>query len=215
VDRGRDDLKLAAGRRARNNHRRSLDSRGVSPGTHRCAAPIHSSAARDCWSLPARSFPAPSHCRPRRRRCRTATSPSASIGTPGNGRLIEGVLFPAAGLDHFAWNFRRQRIGGSDRTRWGNCQVVRAVLRGLAAYRRRNPRAPRVAVGDISLLGGVRGGGRRKSHAIQRIPQDARDMHLGTAEPLGDLALDEVLVAAEAYHLARTGVERGQEAVEQ
>jgi murein endopeptidase len=80
--------------------------------------------------------------------------PSRSIGTPGNGRLVHGVLFPASGPDHFAWNFREQRIGGSDRTRWGNCLVVRAVLRGLAAYHRRNPNAPRVAVGDMSLRHG-------------------------------------------------------------
>ena len=80
--------------------------------------------------------------------------PSRSIGTPGNGRLVDGVLFPARGRDHFAWNFREQRIGGSDRTRWGNCRVVRAVLGGLAAYRRRNPDAPRVAVGDVSLRRG-------------------------------------------------------------
>jgi murein endopeptidase len=79
---------------------------------------------------------------------------SISIGPPGNGRLVNGVLFPATGPDHFAWNFRRQRIGGSDRTRWGNCRVVRAVLRGLAAYRDRNPGAPPVAVGDMSLRRG-------------------------------------------------------------
>src|SRR5919109_805975 len=75
--------------------------------------------------------------------------PSRSIGTPGNGRLEHGVPFPASGPDHFAWNFREQRIGGSDRTRWGHCWVVRAVLLGLAAYHRRNPNAPPVAVGDM------------------------------------------------------------------
>jgi murein endopeptidase len=80
--------------------------------------------------------------------------PSRSIGTPGNGRLVDGVLFPSSGPDHFAWNFRQQRIGGSDRTRWGNCHVVRAVLLGIAAYRRRNPDAPLVAVGDMGLRRG-------------------------------------------------------------
>lgn len=79
---------------------------------------------------------------------------SGSIGSPGAGRLEHGVLFPARGPDHFAWNFREQRIGGSDRTRWGDCRVVRAVLRGLAAYRRDNPDAPPVAVGDLSLRHG-------------------------------------------------------------
>ena len=80
--------------------------------------------------------------------------PSRSIGSPGYGRLEHGVLFPAAGPDHFAWNFRAQRIGGSDRTRWGNCRVVRAVLLGLATYHRRNPDAPPVAVGDMGLRRG-------------------------------------------------------------
>jgi murein endopeptidase len=79
---------------------------------------------------------------------------SRSIGTPADGRLEHGVLFPATGPDHFAWNFRAQRIGGSDRTRWGHCSVVRAVLRGLVAYRARNPDAPPVAVGDMSLRHG-------------------------------------------------------------
>jgi murein endopeptidase len=80
--------------------------------------------------------------------------PSRSIGSPGAGRLEHGVLFPATGPDHFAWSFREQQIGGSARTRWGHCRVVHAVLRGLAAYRGRNPGAPRVAVGDLSLRHG-------------------------------------------------------------
>jgi murein endopeptidase len=80
--------------------------------------------------------------------------PSRSIGSPDNGHLMDGVLFPAQGPDHFAWNFREQRIGGSDGTRWGDCHVVRTVLLGLAAYRKRNPDAPPVAVGDMSLRHG-------------------------------------------------------------
>jgi murein endopeptidase len=80
--------------------------------------------------------------------------PSISIGSLGNGRLVNGVFFPAAGPDHSAWNFRAQRNGGSDRTRWGHCRVVRAVLPGLAAYRDRNPDAPPVAVGDMALRHG-------------------------------------------------------------
>lgn len=87
--------------------------------------------------------------------------PSRSIGSPGDGHLAGGVLFPATGPDHFAWNFRAQRIGGSDRTRWGDCRVVRAVLLGLAAYRKRNPDAPPVAVGDM----GLRHGGEIDGHS--------------------------------------------------
>jgi murein endopeptidase len=87
--------------------------------------------------------------------------PSRSIGSPGAGRLEHGVLFSATGPDHFAWNFREQRIGGSARTRWGHCRVVRAVLRGLAGYRRRNPESPPVAVGDL----GLRHGGEIDGHS--------------------------------------------------
>jgi murein endopeptidase len=89
---------------------------------------------------------------------------SRSIGSAGHGRLVHGVLFPTTGPDHFAWNFRAQRIGGSDRTRWGDCGVVRAVLRGIAAYRRRNPDAPPVAVGDMAL----RHGGPIDGHATHQ-----------------------------------------------
>src|SRR3954462_12692939 len=99
--------------------------------------------------------PASAHARlphPKLPDCRR--HPSRSVGSPGHGRLEHGVLFPAAGPDHFAWNFRAQRVGGSDRTRWGNCRVVRAVLIGLALYRERNPDAPLVAVGDIALRHG-------------------------------------------------------------
>jgi murein endopeptidase len=93
-----------------------------------------------------------------------AAHPSQSFGSPGHGRLEHGVLFPATGPGHFAWNFRAQRIGGSDRTRWGNCRVVRAVLIGLALYRARNPDAPLVAVGDMSL----RHGGPIDGHATHQ-----------------------------------------------
>ena len=87
--------------------------------------------------------------------------PSRSLGSPGSGRLVRGVLFPATGPDHFAWNFRAQRIGRSNRTRWGHCRVVRAVLLGLAVYRRRNQDAPPVAVGDM----GLRHGGEIDGHS--------------------------------------------------
>jgi murein endopeptidase len=96
---------------------------------------------------------------------------SVSIGSPGHGRLVNGVLFPATGPDHFAWNFREQRIGGSDGTRWGNCRVVRAVLLGLAAYRFRNPEAPLVAVGDM----GLRRGGEIDHHSTH---EDGREIDL-------------------------------------
>lgn len=75
---------------------------------------------------------------------------SHASGTPSNGHQTGAVLFPAVTADTFAWNFRDQRIGGSHATRWGQCNVVRKVLRAIAAYRRDNPGAPQVAVGDLS-----------------------------------------------------------------
>jgi murein endopeptidase len=110
----------------------------------------------------ARPRPAPEPARAKLPNCRRHLS--RSIGSPGEGRLVHGALFPATGPDHFAWNFRQQRIGGSDRTRWGNCRVVRAVLRGIGRYRRRNPDAPPVAVGDMSL----RHGGPVDGHATHQ-----------------------------------------------
>jgi murein endopeptidase len=126
--------------------------------------------------------------------------PSRSIGTPGHGRLIDGVLFPASGPDHFAWSFRRQRIGGSDRTRWGNCRVVRAVLRGLAAYRERNPESPRVAVGDMSLRHGgpIDGHGTHQNGRQIDLYFPRRDRTLREPHAVGqvDLRLTHSLVGA-------------------
>jgi murein endopeptidase len=121
--------------------------------------------------------------------------PSRSIGSPGHGRLEHGVLFPATGPDHFAWNFRAQRIGGSDRTRWGDCRVVRAVLRGLAAYRLRNRDAPLVAVGDM----GLRQGGEIDGHSTH---ENGRQIDL--YYPRGDLARREPHTVAQVdMRLAR------------
>jgi murein endopeptidase len=125
---------------------------------------------------------------------------SRSIGTPGSGHLANGVLFPATGPDHFTWNFREQQIGGSDRTRWGNCRVVRAVLRGLSEYRRRNPEAPPVAVGDMSL----RHGGEIDGHSTHENGRQVdlyfprRDRGLREPHTVGqvDLQLTRELVRA-------------------
>jgi murein endopeptidase len=149
---------------------------------------------------------APALAQPRLPDC--ARHPSHSIGTPSNGRLVDGVRFPASGIDHFAWNFRRQRIGGSDRTRWGNCHVVRAVLGGIADYRRRNPDAPRVAVGDMSL----RHGGEIDGHSTHEngrqidlyFPRRDRRLREPHAIAQVDLRLTRELVQA----ILRAGADR-------
>ena len=126
--------------------------------------------------------------------------PSRSIGTPDDGRLVAGVLFPAQGRDHVSWNVREQRSGGLDRTRWGDCRVVRAVLGGLAAYRRRSPHAPRVAVGDMSL----RHGGDIDGHTTHEngreidlfFPRRDRDLREPDTDAQVDLELARSLVEA-------------------
>jgi murein endopeptidase len=142
--------------------------------------------------------PGPVHDKPTLPDCRR--HPSRSIGTPGHGRLIDGVRFPASGPDHFAWNFRRQRIGGSDRTRWGNCRVVRAVLIGLAAFRERNPASPRVAVGDMSLRHGgpIDGHGTHQNGRQIDLYFPRRDRALREPHAVGqvDLRLTRGLVGA-------------------
>jgi murein endopeptidase len=118
-----------------------------------------------CLALPATAAAvAPSAANPFAALPDCHREPSQSFGTPGHGRVEHAVLFPATGPDHFAWNFREQRIGGSDRTRWGDCRVVRAVLHGLASYRDRSPDAPLVAVGDM----GLRHGGPIDGHATHQ-----------------------------------------------
>jgi murein endopeptidase len=135
--------------------------------------------------------------------------PSRSIGTPGNGRLEHGVLFPGAGPNHFAWNFREQRIGGSDRTRWGHCRVVRAVLRGIDSYRRRNPNAPRVAVGDMALRHGgeidghsTHENGRQIDLYFPRVDRRSREPHtIGQVDMRLARELVRAMVDAGAYRV--------------
>jgi uncharacterized protein YraI len=79
---------------------------------------------------------------------------SLSLGTRSAGQLRGGVQFPQHGTDHFTWNFRQKRVGGTGRTQWGHCQVVASILRGIAKYRRQHPDAPPVAVGDLSFRHG-------------------------------------------------------------
>jgi murein endopeptidase len=131
---------------------------------HRALPGLVALLVAGCLALPAASAVAAPRSSPFAALTDCHREPSRSFGTPGHGRLEHGVLFPASGPDHFAWNFREQRIGGSDRTRWGDCRVVRAVLHGLAEYRARNPDAPLVAVGDM----GLRHGGPIDHHATHQ-----------------------------------------------
>jgi murein endopeptidase len=81
--------------------------------------------------------------------------PSLALGLPWNGRLARGVQLVREGPDHLTWDPIRKRAPNRPWRRWGTARLVRTTLRMLADYRRANPEAPRVLVGDLSRpLGG-------------------------------------------------------------
>jgi murein endopeptidase len=80
----------------------------------------------------------------------TPAPPSRAIGKPWDGRLVNGVRFPARGPGFATWDPIRKRVGNRGWRRWGTAPLVATVERVLAAYARRHPSAPPVLVGDLS-----------------------------------------------------------------
>jgi Penicillin-insensitive murein endopeptidase len=74
---------------------------------------------------------------------------------------VELTIAPELYQEAFAPTCRPTSPGLGRQPRWGHCRVVRAVLRGIAAYRRHSPHAPPVAVGDM----GLRHGGEIDGHS--------------------------------------------------
>lgn len=75
---------------------------------------------------------------------------SHALGLPYAGRLERGVLLPAEGTHFLTWDPVRRRAPNRDWRRWGTDETVRTVLRVAREHRRAHPKAPRVAVGDLS-----------------------------------------------------------------
>jgi murein endopeptidase len=75
---------------------------------------------------------------------------STSLGSHSAGSLAGGVRLPAEGRHFATWEPGRNRSPSRPSRRWGADATIRAVLRVAAAYRRANPGAPRMLVGDIS-----------------------------------------------------------------
>ncbi|HEY3191030.1 MAG TPA: penicillin-insensitive murein endopeptidase [Solirubrobacteraceae bacterium] len=76
--------------------------------------------------------------------------PSRAIGTPTHGRLVRGVLLPAAGSDYVTWDFVLKRSPNRAWRRWGTDRLVRTLLAVLRAHRAAFPDAPPLVVGDLS-----------------------------------------------------------------
>jgi murein endopeptidase len=75
---------------------------------------------------------------------------SVALGTPAAGRLERGVRLPAEGRAFFTWDPVLRRSPNRAWRRWGTDRLVRVVLRVASDYRAAHPRAPRMAVGDLS-----------------------------------------------------------------
>jgi murein endopeptidase len=75
---------------------------------------------------------------------------STALGTHTAGRLQSGVRVPAEGRAFFTWDPVLRRSPNRPWRRWGTDRLVRVVLRVARDYHAAHPRAPRMAIGDLS-----------------------------------------------------------------
>jgi murein endopeptidase len=75
---------------------------------------------------------------------------SVAIGSTSSGRLVRGVQLPGFGTDWFTWDPILERSPGRPWRRWGTDLLIRRLLKVIREFRRSNPSAPRVTVGDLS-----------------------------------------------------------------
>ncbi|HEX2087011.1 MAG TPA: penicillin-insensitive murein endopeptidase [Solirubrobacteraceae bacterium] len=82
-------------------------------------------------------------------------SRSRALGLPfRRGRLIGGVPFPRAGIDHFTWDPVYDRSPNRLWRRYGTDRTVARTLAALRAFREAYPESPPVGVGDLSRPSG-------------------------------------------------------------
>jgi murein endopeptidase len=75
---------------------------------------------------------------------------STAVGSYSAGQLKDGVRMPAEGRTFFTWDPVLRRSPNRAWRRWGSDRLVRVVLRVARDFRAAHPRAPRMAIGDIS-----------------------------------------------------------------
>ncbi len=81
---------------------------------------------------------------------------ATSVGLPYGGRLVDGTQLPVEGADWVTWNPNTDSVPNQPHRLYGNERTIRAIVSVIGGYRARHPDAPRVVVGDISLLHGGR-----------------------------------------------------------
>jgi murein endopeptidase len=79
-----------------------------------------------------------------------AQAASAAVGLPADGRLVGGVMFPAASESWFTWNFPGSYGPNPAWRRYGTDRLVAMVKRVLTAYSLAHPEAARPGVADLS-----------------------------------------------------------------
>jgi len=89
-----------------------------------------------------------------RKRPRVRYRDSVAVGSPSAGRLIRGVKLPAQGAHFFTWDPIHKSRPNRRWRRFGTDHLIRATLRVVREFGRDHPRAPRVAIGDLSRTHG-------------------------------------------------------------
>lgn len=75
---------------------------------------------------------------------------SRALGTHTAGRLEHGVRLPASGPAFFTWDPVLRRSPNRGWRRWGTDRLVRVLLGVAREHHAAHPRAPRMAIGDLS-----------------------------------------------------------------
>ena len=75
---------------------------------------------------------------------------SVAVGHPAAGRLVRGVRLPSEGEHFFTWDPVKRRSPNRHWRRWGTDRLVRLLLQVAREYHAAHPRAPRIAIGDLS-----------------------------------------------------------------
>ena len=75
---------------------------------------------------------------------------AALLAAPADGRLRQGVQFPAESFDFVTWDPVLKQTPNRGWRRWGTTKLVTTTEIVLRGYRDAHPDAPRVLVGDLS-----------------------------------------------------------------
>lgn len=76
---------------------------------------------------------------------------SRAVGRSHDGRLLNGVMLPDEGRDLVSWDPILHRRPNREWRRFATQRLLAVIRRALREYRRANPGAPRVLIGDLSL----------------------------------------------------------------